>query len=113
MLLTISLIIFYMAIPVLIIFLTQVSKTLNKMGAVVMAYTIGLLIGNIGVFPRPSETMHKLLEGKASLPNDILQKNFNLGLITENDLMANQIASIQDIIMTIAIPLAIPLLFFH
>ncbi len=112
MLLSFVLVIFYLALPAFIIYLTQVSKTINKIGAVVMAYAIGLLTGNIGIFPRPSKAMHKLLSGKASLPKEELIDHFNTGLITESDLLANQIASTQDIIMTIVIPLAIPLLLF-
>ncbi len=112
MILTISLILFYIALPVLIIYLTHISKAINKIGAVVLAYAIGLFAGNIGIFPRPSKTMNELLSGKASLPKEELMNEFNSGLITESDLMTNQIASVQDIIMTIVIPLAIPLLLF-
>ena len=112
MLLSFVLIIFYLTLPAFIIYLTQVSKIINKIGAVVMAYAIGLLIGNIGIFPRPSKAMFKLLSGKASLPKEELIDHFNAGLITESDLLANQIASTQDILMTIVIPLAIPLLLF-
>ncbi|MGQ8335195.1 DUF819 family protein [Sunxiuqinia sp. A32] len=112
MLITIGLVLFYFAFPVLIIYLTHISKTINKIGAVVMAYAIGLLIGNIGILPRPSAALRELLLGKASMPVDQIQQYINQGLITENDLMANQIASLQDIIMTIVIPLAIPLLLF-
>jgi len=112
MVLTIVLVVFYFALPVLLIYLTHVSKFLGKIGAVVMAYLIGLLIGNIGLFPRQSESFRALLAGKASLPAGQLQAHFSQGLITENDLVANQIAGVQDVIMTIVIPLAIPLLLF-
>ena len=108
----IVLVIFYVALPVLLIYLTHISKTLNKVGAVVMAYIIGLVIGNVGIFPRPSAAFRELLAGKASLPTDQLSHYFSQGIITNNDLIANRIASIQDMIMTIVIPLAIPLLLF-
>ena len=108
----IVLVIFYVALPILLIYLTHISKTLNKVGAVVMAYIIGLVIGNVGIFPRPSAAFRELLAGKASLPTDQLSHYFSQGIITNNDLIANRIASIQDMIMTIVIPLAIPLLLF-
>jgi uncharacterized membrane protein len=112
MVLKIVLVVFYFALPILLIYLTHISKFLSKIGAVVTAYLIGLIIGNIGIFPRQSASFRSLLSGKASLPAEQLQTYFSQGLITENDLIANQIAGIQDVVMTIVIPLAIPLLLF-
>jgi len=112
MLIAIALILFYFLTPILLIYLTHISKTINKIGAVVMAYALGLLIGNIGIFPRASMALRTLLAGKASMPGDQLMTHLDQGTITSSDLIANQIFGIQDIIMTIVIPLAIPLLLF-
>lgn len=112
MILAIALILFYFLTPVLLIYLTHISKTINKIGAVVMAYALGLLIGNIGIFPRASEAYRMLLSGKANLPKADLLEQFNQGAITQSDLLVNQISGLQDIIMTIVIPVAIPLLLF-
>lgn len=108
----IVLVVFYFLLPVLLIYLTHISKTLRKIGAVVLAYIIGLVVGNIGIFPRPSEALNEILGQKAFLPADQLTHYFQQGIISSNDLIANHIASIQDTIMTIVIPLAIPLLLF-
>jgi len=108
----IVLIIFYFAFPILLIYLTHISKFLSKIGAVVLAYIIGMLLGNIGLFPKQSEAFRDLLAGQASLPQEQAAAFFNRGLITENDLMANHIAGIQDLVITLVIPIAIPLLLF-
>jgi len=45
------LLIFYFGLPLLIIWLTTKYKSLNKIGAVVIAYIIGLIVGNSGIIP--------------------------------------------------------------
>jgi len=112
MLVAIALFLFYFLAPVFLIYLTHISKTFNKIGAVVLAYVLGLVVGNIGILPRASETLRQLLAGKAKLPDAELLKYLDQSVISNSDVMANQVFGIQDIIMTIVIPLAIPLLLF-
>ena len=112
MLIAITLVLFYFLTPILLIYLTHISKTFNKIGAVLMAYVLGLFVGNIGIFPHASEAFKTLLAGKAKLPEDDMLQYLDKGLISTSDLIVNQISGIQDIIMTIVIPLAIPLLLF-
>ncbi len=45
------LVLFYFGLPWLIILLTLKSEFAHKIGAVVIAYTIGLIVGNIGIIP--------------------------------------------------------------
>jgi uncharacterized membrane protein len=66
---------FFVLFPVLVIYLCQKLPVLNKLGAVIICYAVGILIGNISVLP-------------------------------EN------IFGVQDTLMTLVIPLAIPLIFF-
>ncbi len=106
------LIVFYFVTPLIILYVCHVSKTVKKIGAVVIAYIVGILAGNIGVFPRGSHIFHQLLAGKAALPGSEAQSLFEQGMITHNDLILNQINSTQDLVMTIVIPLSIPLLLF-
>ncbi len=112
MLTTILLTLFYFLTPVLIIYLCHKSKTLNKIGAVVLAYSIGLIFGNIGIFPKASLAYKNLLTGKVSLPKAEIEQLFSSGIISLNDVSLNQVYSTQDLIMTIVIPIAIPLLLF-
>ncbi len=108
----IVLVVFYLGLPILLIYLTHISRFLSKIGAVVLAYIIGLVLGNIGIFPRQSLAFKEILAGKTNLPYEQVNALFQQGAITENDLIANHVASIQDVIMAIVIPLAIPLLLF-
>ena len=106
------LILFYFAAPVFLIYLCKVSKTLNRIGAIVLAYALGLLIGNVGIFPTPSSMFRQLLGTRTVMPGDEFTSLLNSGKLLESDILVNQIAQVQDILMTIIIPLAIPLLLF-
>ncbi len=112
MILSIILVLFYLLMPVLLIYLVHISKTINKIGAVVMAYIIGLVVGNIGIFPHASDSLKAVLAGKSFLPHDQLTNYLAEGKILHSDVMVNQIASTQDMIMSVAIPIALPLLLF-
>ena len=110
---TAILILFYLLVPVLLIFLTKISETIKRLGAVVLAYILGLLIGNIGILPSPSEHLNELLGGHRSfLPGDEFSDYMNHPVFVETDLVYNNIAQLQDNIMTFTILLALPLLLF-
>lgn len=66
---------FYLLMPLLIIFLCHRFPVLNRAGSVVIAYVLGLILGNSGLL------------GAAYLP-------------------------LQDLLMTLSIPIALPLLLF-
>jgi len=112
MVLVVTLILFYFLTPILLIYLSQISKTVNKIGVIVLAYAIGLLVRNINLFPRPSSAYKSLLTSNLSLPHADMLKHLAEGRITSGDMTLNQIASVQDMIMSIAIPIALPLLLF-
>lgn len=112
MIVSITLVLFYFLTPILLIYLVHVSKTINKIGAVVMAYIIGLVVGNIGLFPHASAAFNAILAGSSFLPQNELINLLEKGKITQSDLLVNQIRSVQDIILSVAIPIALPLLLF-
>lgn len=109
---TLLLILFYFLTPLLILYLCHISKPIKKIGAVVLAYIAGLLIGNVGIFPHASEMFKFILKGDTFLPKSKALELLENGIITQSDYVLNQIASTQDLVMTIAIPLSIPLLLF-
>ena len=109
---TILLVLFYFLFPVFIIYLTQKFAFLNKVGTVVLAYIFGLILGNIGLFPRASEAFQAILKDKTNLPGQEVLHLLNQGLISQSDVVANQIASVQNTLIPIVILLAIPLLLF-
>lgn len=112
MLMILILILFYFIAPVFLIYICKVSKTLNRVGAIVLAYILGLLLGNIGVFPSASSAFKELLGSRTVMPADEFATILNSGKLVESDILVNQIAHVQDVLMTIIIPLAIPLLLF-
>lgn len=109
---TISLIVFYLFTPAFLIYLTKHYTFLNRLGAVVLAYLSGLIIGNIGLLPKASPELTKLLGTNISLPDNEIQKYLDSGQISTSDITVNQIAGVQDTFMTIMILIAIPLLVF-
>ena len=72
---TILLALFYFISPIIILYLCNKFSILNKIGAVLLAYATGLILGNVGILPENAE-------------------------------------QIQNLMTTITIPLAIPLLLF-
>ncbi len=106
------LVVFYLFFPALIIYATRKNSIVEKIGAVVIAYAVGLLLGNVGIFPQISEAYHNLLQGRVAMPADEAARLLEQGKITAGDLLRNRIATVQDMITTITIPLAIPLLLF-
>jgi uncharacterized membrane protein len=109
---TISLIVFYLLAPALLIYLTKISKFLNRLGAVVLAYLLGLIVGNIGILPTASNEFKTLLGTRMHIPKPEFLGYLNNSQLPESDVLVNQVASIQDILFTIIIPIAIPLLLF-
>ena len=108
---TIGLILLYLLIPVFLIYLTKISSFLKQVGAVVLAYVVGLLFGNTGIIPSPGEKLESLLAGKRTfLPRDEFIEFMNSPGFIETDAVYNQIAQIQQSIMNYTILLAIPLL---
>jgi uncharacterized membrane protein len=106
------LVIFYFAFPVVIINICKQWTFLQKMGSIVLAYGFGLFIGSMGILPQGSEGYKLALQGKASLPKAEVETLISQGKATENDIFVNQIGTVQDIIPSVVVPLAFPLLLF-
>lgn len=103
---------FYLLAPALLIYLTKKSNILNRLGAVVLAYLTGLIIGNTGILPTASPEFRKLLGARVKMPDAELQQYLDAAQISPADVTVNQIAGLQDTIMTAMILIAIPLLVF-
>lgn len=102
----------YIIVPVLILVLTAKSKLANRVGAVLIAYGIGVVIGNVGLFPMPGLYLTEFIAGsdKVTLQDILLLQQ--KGLISSDDVLAFRVQSIQDLFLTITIPLSLPLLLF-
>lgn len=108
----IILVLFYFTFPLLIIYMCKKWSFLKKLGSIVLAYGFGLLLGSIGILPEGSEAYKLALQGRAALPATEFAALINQGTITNSDLIVNKIGNIQDIIPSIVVPLAFPLLLF-
>ena len=109
---TISLVVFYLLVPALLIYLTKISKFLNRLGAVVLAYLLGLIVGNIGILPVASDKYRALVGAEMNIPKDKFLEYINTSQLPQSDILVNQVATVQNVLFTIIIPIAIPLLLF-
>ncbi|MBN2349626.1 MAG: DUF819 family protein [Bacteroidales bacterium] len=109
---TILLICVYILSPVLIIYITGKNKIANRIGAIIIAYIFGLILGNAGLIPSASENMFQLMQSQPSLKIKELLDLQAQGVLSSNDIYFFKIRKLQDIFTTITIPLAIPLLLF-
>lgn len=111
MIFTIVLLLFYFLMPVLIIYLTHINKTINKLGAIAFAYGLGIILGNIGIMPKGSAALRSMLpapDGSLFLPADQVESLLQQGTLVAGDVTANQIASMQSMISNVMILIAIP-----
>lgn len=92
--------------------ITAKSSLLKKIGTIVLAYAIGILIGNIGILPKGSDSFREALHGRSYIPKSEIGELIAMGNLSGRDLQANNVAAVQDAVLTIIIPLAIPLLLF-
>jgi len=102
----------YLAVPLLIIYLCRRWTLFKKLGSIVIAYALGLMLGSSGILPHGSENYYLELRGKPALSDAKVESLIGSGTITDKDIFVNSIRRIQDILVTIAIPLAFPLLLF-
>jgi len=112
MVILILLVIFYMTFPLVIIQMCNRWSLCKKAGCIVLAYGFGLLLGSVGILPRGSDEYRLALQGRAALPKTEIEAMISQGAADEDDRFVNQIASVQDIIPSLVVPLAFPLLLF-
>jgi uncharacterized membrane protein len=106
------LVLFYLLFPLLIIMICKRWSVLQKLGSIVLAYLFGLVLGSSGILPEGSQGYRLALQGKTALAQSQVEMLVSQGKATEKDLFVNQIAVVRDIIQSIVVPLAFPLLLF-
>jgi uncharacterized membrane protein len=57
----IALVLFYVLAPILILYLDHRFRFINKIGAVVVAYVLGFIVGNLGILPEGSREIQDVL----------------------------------------------------
>jgi uncharacterized membrane protein len=108
----ILLVLFYIFFPLLILYLCNKYTLFERIGSVLIAYAFGLLLGNTGIFPSGSEIYLEMVDFSGFLNPDKANTLYEQGVISVYDLILNKIRRVQDLMTTITIPLALPLLLF-
>lgn len=86
---------------------------MQKVGAIMIAYVIGLIMGNTGLLPEASQAMIELTTNKEiTLNKDLVYELFAAGSLTATDVRYFEIYKLQDLLTTISIAFALPLLLF-
>jgi uncharacterized membrane protein len=106
------LVLLYFAFPLVIIYMCKRWSVFKKLGSIALAYAFGLLLGTSGIMPKGSENYYMELQEEISLSGTKAESLLASGTISENDVFVNSIRRVQDMLTTIAIPLAFPLLLF-
>jgi uncharacterized membrane protein len=108
----ILLVIFYFAFPLVIVYMCRKWSTLKKLGSIVLAYAFGLILGSSGILPQGSDSYKLALQGRAALPGTEMEALMASGTISQGDIYVNSIASAQDMLVSVIVPLSFPLLLF-
>ena len=103
---------FYVFTPLLILFLTHRYRTAHKIGAVIIAYVVGLLLGNIGIIPSPGAVLNEVMLIEPGITLSEVEALEERNVVTSRDVFAFRVYKLRDLIMTITILLAIPLMLF-
>ena len=106
------LVLLYFTFPIAIIYMCRKWSFLKKLGSIVIAYAFGLLLGSSGILPTGSENYYLELRGDSALSAAQVESLLASGTISQDDVFINSIRKVQDGLITIAIPLAFPLLLF-
>jgi uncharacterized membrane protein len=108
----IFLILIYFTFPLVIIFICKKWTIARKLGSIVLAYGFGIVLGTSGILPSGSESYHLALQGRAAMPRPEIEQLLAEGKVSQDDTFVNSIAAAQDMMISIIIPLAFPLLLF-
>jgi len=106
------LVLLYFTFPLVIIYMCRQWSIFKKLGSIALAYAFGLLLGTSGIMPKGSDNYYLELQEEISLSSAKAESLLASGTISENDVFVNSIRRVQDMLTTIAIPLAFPLLLF-
>lgn len=108
----ILLVLFYVLTPMLILHLCHRFPYVNKIGAVIIAYAIGLVLGNVGLIPSPGGVLNEFMLNNPKATQADIEALYAGNLISGADLLAFKIYKLRDLLMTVTILLAIPLMLF-
>jgi uncharacterized membrane protein len=98
--------------PAIILYFCFKYPTLNKLGPVIIAYIIGILLGNVGILPSMGTFLNEFLVTNPKASPEEVNGLLQDGLILQENLLSFRIYKLRDTLMSISILLAIPLMLF-
>lgn len=108
----VALVLFYIFTPILVLHLCHRIPFLNKLGSVIVAYILGLLLGNIGLLPTMGPVLNEMMVLNPKTEAGEVTALLEAGRITDSQVLAYHIYKLRDLLMSITILLAIPLILF-
>jgi len=106
------LLLFYVLTPIFILYLTYRYKIANQIGSVIIAYAIGLVLGNIGILPAKSALLNEVLMTQPKITLEGIRAMVAANQLSSDDVLAFRVYKLRDLLMTVAVLMAIPLLLF-
>jgi uncharacterized membrane protein len=105
---------FCLVFPIFLIWLTHKYPFFKKVGAIVLAYATGIIIANVGLMPRASDSYREVTIGqdRAYIPKTEAVEMVAAGTLSHSDFRYNSIAVVQDSMQSALVLLAIPLILF-
>jgi len=103
---TILMIVFFIITPLMVIYLEKKFEIVRKVGAVLLCYGIGLVIGNIGILPEGIEKYQELLTNitiPLSLPLILFSLNVKRWLTMAREAFLSLIIGLITVIIVIVI----------
>ncbi len=107
-----ALLIFYLATPLAVLYVCHRYELASKIGSVIIAYALGLILGNIGLLPSMGPVLNEYLLNHPQATAQEVKELFQAGGISNKDWLAYRIYNLRDLVMTVTILLAIPLMLF-
>jgi uncharacterized membrane protein len=108
----VALLLVYLVFPAIILFGCHRYSWLDKIGAVMLSYAVGVVLGNSGILPSLEIEVQELLALDADQVKQQALSLLRTGEWTEQQYAAFSIYQLQDTLMSISILLALPLLLF-
>ncbi len=97
---------FYVFTPLGILHLCHRYKFVNKLGAVLIAYAVGLVLGNLGILPAGSEKVQEIITSAAvplALPLLLYSVNIRRWSIVAGKTMLSMAFGLVGVIVTVAL----------
>lgn len=110
--LLIALLLVFILTPMGILYACHRWPFLDKLGPVIIAYILGIILGNVGILPGIGTYLHEQMVNRPDLGLAEVKAMLETGNVNESEVLAFRIYKLKDILISVSILLAIPLMLF-